>query len=286
MRSRRTIAMLSAATALLMSAAPAPAAPTASAPAPLAPSASARPGSNILIAGDSTASNYKAGNYPQTGWGMMLGCGLAPGIRVINHAMGGRSTRTFLTEGRWHKLMADLLPGDTVLIQFGHNDAYRAKPERFAAATTDYRNNLLRFILDVKSAGGVPVLVTPVARRSFGADGRAKADFAEYSAVVRELAGLTHTPLVDLEALSRAWVDKAGQEGSRAYYLHYKAGEALPGFPKGIADDTHFSELGARGVANLVAGALKGLNLPISGQVLDARPALERTTALGKTSCQ
>jgi lysophospholipase L1-like esterase len=253
--------------------------------APL-PALATRPGDTILIASDSTAAHYKADTYPQAGWGMMLGCGLAPEVQVANHAMGGRSTRTFLSEGRWERLRGEILPGDTVLIQFGHNDAYRPKPERWAPAATDYRDNLLRFIRDVRSAGGTPVLVTPVARRSFGADGRAKADFPEYSAVMRDLAAATHTPLIDLESLSRAWVDRAGQEGSKALYLHYTPQDHAPGFPNGITDNTHFSELGARGVANLVAGGLKALNLPISAKVLADRPALTRTTPLGKTSCQ
>jgi lysophospholipase L1-like esterase len=178
------------------------------------------------------------------------------------------------------------MPGDTVLIQFGHNDAYRAKPQRWAPAQTDYRNNLLRFIWDVRGAGGTPVLVTPVTRRSFGADGKAKADFAEYSAVMRELAASAHVPIIDLEALSRAWVDRAGPDKAKAYFLHYKAEDKMPGFPKGIDDDTHFSELGARNVADLVAGGLKALNLPISAKVLASRPALNRTTPLGRTECQ
>ncbi len=253
--------------------------------APL-PAHATHPGDTILIAGDSTASTYKGDRYPQTGWGQMLQCGLAPDVRVINHAMGGRSTRTFLSEGRWEDLLADLLPGDTVLIQFGHNDASRNKLQRWAPARTDYRDNLLRFIWDVRTAGGIPVLLTPVARRSFGADGKAQADFATYSAVVRDLAASTHAPLIDLEALSRAWVDRAGPEASKAYYLHYKPQDNAPAFPQGIDDDTHFSELGARQVANLIAGALKALNLPISAKVLGPRPALNRATPLGRTACQ
>lgn len=184
------------------------------------------------------------------------------------------------------QLLSEVTPGDTVLIQFGHNDANRARPERWAPAPTDYRNNLLRFIWDVRTAGGTPVLLTPVTRRSFGPDGKAKADFADYSAIVRDLAAATHTPLIDLEALSRAWVDRAGRQASSAYYLHYRPEDGAIGFPKGIDDDTHFSELGARHVADLVAGGLKSLNLPISAKVLSQRPALTRTTPLGKTSCQ
>ncbi len=251
-----------------------------------APALAARPGDTILLAGDSTLSDYKADRYPQTGWGTMLRCAIGPDMRVLNHAMGGRSTRTFLSEGRWDRLRADIQPGDTVLIQFGHNDAYRLKPERWAPAQTDYRDNLLRFIWDVRTAGGVPVLVTPVARRNFGPDGHAKADYPLWSGVMRELAAATHTPLIDLEAKSRALLDSAGPARSKAYYLHYTPDDNALGFPKGIDDDTHFSELGARQMAYLVAEGLKALNLPVSARIAPNRPSLTRTTPLGRTDCQ
>ncbi len=239
----------------------------------------------IFIAGDSTAQTYKADRYPQTGWGQMLACGLAPGVTVENRAMGGRSTKSFIAEGRWDRLMADLQLGDTVLIQFGHNDASANKPERYAPFATVYRDNLLRFVWQVRGKGGVPVLVTPVTRRSFGADGKAKADFAEYSAVVREVAQSTGTKLIDLEATSRAWVDAKGVEPSRAYFLHYPKGK-YAGFSDGVADDTHFSELGARGVANLIAAGLVATGVPAAAKVLPQRPDLTRATPLGTTACR
>lgn len=251
-----------------------------------APAFATHPGDTILIASDSTAADYKAERYPQVGWGQMLHCGLSRDVRVANHAMGGRSTRSFLSEGRWERLLADMLPGDTVLIQFGHNDQARGKPERWAPAQTDYRANLLRFIWDVRSAGGVPVLVTPVARRNFGADGKAVADYPAYSGVMRALAKDLHVPLIDLETLSRAWLDRAGPEAAKAYYLHYRAEDGIAAFPKGITDNTHFSELGGRQVANLVAGGLKTLNLSISAKVMADRPALTRATPLGRSECQ
>ncbi|MEC3912733.1 rhamnogalacturonan acetylesterase [Sphingobium sp. CR2-8] len=245
-----------------------------------------RPGDTILIASDSTAATYKADRYPQVGWGQMLSCGLAPDVRVSNHAMGGRSTRTFLAEGRWARLMAEVMPGDTVLIQFGHNDQARNKLERWAPAATDYRDNLMRFIWDVRTAGGVPVLVTPVARRNFGVHGKAVADYPAYSGVMRTLATDLHVPLIDLEARSRVWLDRAGPEAAKAYYLHYRVEDHVAAFPKGVTDDTHFSEIGGRQVADLVADGLKALNLPVSAKVLSQRPALTRTTPLGRTDCQ
>jgi lysophospholipase L1-like esterase len=279
MRARRT-AVIAAAAALLVGAAPAPQMPGAPAPTPVLPSFG-----KILIASDSTASVYGEDRYPQTGWGQMLPCGLDAGIEVVDLAMAGRSTRTFIGEGRWDGLMARVQPGDVVLIQFGHNDAYKAKPERYADPATAYRDNLLRFIWQVRGARAIPVLVTPVGQHMFGPDGKAKANFADWSAVMRDLSATTQTPLIDLEVLSRAWLDQTGEAASRPYYLHLPAG-AFPGFAKGIDDDTHFSELGARRMADLVAGALRGLNLPLSGHVLAERPELLRTTPLGHRGCQ
>jgi lysophospholipase L1-like esterase len=238
----------------------------------------------ILIASDSTAANYSADRYPQTGWGMMLKCGLAPDVEVINRAVGGRSTRTFLSEGKWDALLAEARPGDVVLIQFGHNDASYSRPERYAPATTLYRDNLLRMIWEARGHGLVPVLVTPPARRSF--DGpRAKADFADYSRVMRDLVVSTNTPLIDLEARSLDLVSRAGEVGSTRYYLHYTAADRFAAFPQGIADDTHFSELGARAMANLVAEELKGLKVPVAEKVLAERPDLTRTKPLGSAAC-
>lgn len=238
----------------------------------------------ILIASDSTAANYGADRYPQTGWGMMLKCGLQPDVEVINRAVGGRSTRTFISEGKWDALLAEARPGDLVLIQFGHNDATASRPERYAPAATLYRDNLLRMIWEARGRGLIPVLVTPPARRSF--DGaRARADFAAYAQVERELVASTNTPLIDLEARSLDLVGRAGEAGSKRYYLHYAAADKIAAFPDGIADDTHFSELGARAMANLVAQELKGLKVPVAEKVLAERPDLTREKPLGSFAC-
>ncbi len=239
----------------------------------------------IFIAGDSTAQTYKQDRYPQAGWGQMLACGLTGDVKVENRAMGGRSTKSFIAEGRWDKIMADMKPGDVVLIQFGHNDASQNKPERYAPAATLYRDNLLRMVWETRGRGATPILLTPVTRRSYGADGRTKADFATYSAVVRDIAATTGTQLIDLEASSRAWVDAKGVEPSKALFLHLPAGR-YPGFKDGVTDDTHFSELGARGVADLIAADLARTGLPVAAKVAKDRPDLTRTTPLGNTACR
>ena len=238
----------------------------------------------IFIASDSTAQSYGEHFYPQTGWGQMLGCALKRGLGVENRAIGGRSSRTFIEEGRWSRLTADLRKGDVVLIQFAHNDANKTIPSRYAAAETTFRANLLRFIADVRVAGATPVLVTPIAQRMFQADGLTKAGFSAYSAVVRELGRTERVKVIDLEALSRRWIDKAGAERARSFYMNLAPGQ-YAAFAKGLKDDTHLSELGARGAANLVAGAYRDLRLPHWRLVQSAHPDLARATPLGHRGC-
>jgi len=231
--------------------------------------ATAAPGlMRVFIASDSTAQDYGQERYPQQGWGMMLRCAFDDGVAVDNHAMAARSSRSFIAEGRLDDIARDIRAGDTLLIQFGHNDANREKPERYAPVA-DYRAYLRRYIDVARRAGAKPVLLTPVTRRNF-VGGHVAPSFPEYSQAVREVAAETGAPLIDLDALSGQMVERAGAEGSRAYFL---------------PDDTHFSELGARRMADLVAAALAGLSLPVSAHVLHERPALTRASSAGDASC-
>lgn len=238
----------------------------------------------IHIAGDSTAQSYDAKRYPQTGWGHMLQCALKPGVSVRNHAMAGRSTKTFIEEGRLDRIAQEIKRDDTFLIQFGHNDANTQRPGRYAAPNGAYRANLLKMIDVARAVGAQPVLMTPVIRRNF-VDGRVRADFRPWSDEVRRLAAETKIPLIDLESYSAAWVQRAGEERSKLYYLHHRPEDGVAAFPKGVTDDTHFSELGARGIANIVAERLRRLNLPVSRLLLKKRPALTRSQPLGSTDC-
>jgi lysophospholipase L1-like esterase len=235
----------------------------------------------VLIASDSTAAQYAPDRWPQMGWGMLLECSLDASVTVDNRARGGRSTRTFIAEGLFDALAEQASPGDTVLIQFGHNDATVTKPERYASPA-DYGVNLRHFITVVRQKEAQPVLLTPVALRKFE-NGRIVESHGEYTQVARAVAAETRTPLIDLDADSMAYFQSIGEEGSRKYYLHYAAGDNIPRFPTGIADDTHFNELGARAVAALVARRLKELHIPLSKHVHPVK--LDALQVLGNPSC-
>lgn len=217
----------------------------------------------IHIAGDSTAAAKDRGApNPEYGWGEMLGRYFREAVTVVNHAQNGRSTRSFIAEGRWQALVDALQPGDWVLIQFGHNDEKAQDPERFAAPWGDYTDNLGRFVRDVRARGGFPVLLTPVARRKWDDAGILVETHGDYPAAVRALARAEGVPLIDLLALTRALEEAHGVEGSKRLHLWIPAG-AYARRPDGWADDTHYSAYGAERVAALVVQEILRQQLPL-----------------------
>lgn len=217
----------------------------------LAIRAQPKPIVTIFLAGDSTMAAKLPEKRPETGWGEMLGQHFKNGkVRIENRAMNGRSTKTFISEGRWQAIIDDLKKGDYVFIQFGHNDESKEKGERYTPPE-DYRNNLIRFTRDVRSKGGYPVLLTPVMRRRFDKDGKFYDTHGEYPDLVRAVAKGQHIPLIDMHGKSETLIVKYGAEDSRKLFLQLKSGEN-PNYPNGIEDNTHFSPLGAEEMAKLV----------------------------------
>ncbi|HEV8693205.1 MAG TPA: rhamnogalacturonan acetylesterase [Lysobacter sp.] len=215
----------------------------------------------IHIAGDSTAAEKLPEKRPETGWGEHLAAQFRAGtVSIDNRAKNGRSTRTFITEGRWQALLDATQPGDMVLIQFGHNDASQEKADRYTPPA-DYARNLARFVADVRERKAVPVLLTPVARRRFDDSGRLQASHGEYPDLVRELAAREGVALVDMERRSSALLQEAGAESSKRLFLWVEPG-ANPNYPAGVQDNTHFSPVGAERIAREFAQALCGLALP------------------------
>ena len=222
----------------------------------------------IHLAGDSTMADKLPEKRPETGWGEHLAARFRPGtVRVFNHAKNGRSTRTFIEEGRWQALLDGLHAGDWVLIQFGHNDQSVEKPDRYTPLP-DYERNLARFVADVRARGATPVLLTPVSRRRFDEAGRVQDSHGEYPGRVRALAAREGVALIDLERRSQALLQEAGVDGSRRLFLQLAPGEHAH-YPKGVADNTHYSPAGARRIAIEFANALRGSGLSLAALLRD-----------------
>ena len=210
----------------------------------------------IFMAGDSTMAIKQPDKRPETGWGEMLGKYFKDGtVTIDNRAMNGRSTKTFISEGRWQSIVDALQKGDYVFIQFGHNDESKEKGERYTPPA-DYRNNLIRFITDVKAKGGNPVLLTPVMRRKFDSTGNFVDTHGEYPDIVRTVAKEQKVPLIDMHRDSEFVIKSYGVEGSRKLFLQLKSGEN-PNYPNGIEDNTHFNPLGADEIAKLAVKGIK-----------------------------
>ncbi|RNI28275.1 rhamnogalacturonan acetylesterase [Rufibacter immobilis] len=220
----------------------------------------------VYLVGDSTLSVKETRAYPETGWGMPFVYFFDSTVTVDNRAMNGRSTRTFLEENRWQPVSAALKAGDYVFIQFGHNDEVSTKKSYTTEA--DYRANLERFVSEARKKKAQPVLITPAARRKFDAAGKVEETHAVYSGIVRSVAQQQHqVPLIDLDRKSQALLQQYGPETSKKLFVHLQPGEH-PNYPQGKADDTHFNELGAREMAQLVLAEVKALKLGLADRIV------------------
>lgn len=223
---------------------------------------SAEENPTIFLCGDSTMADKLPSDSPETGWGTPFKKYFTDGIEIQNHAVNGRSTKSFRTEGRWAKVISQVKKGDWVFIQFGHNDQKVADTIRSAPAQTDYRRNLSRFIEEVQAKGGNTLLITPVNRRKFDENGKFIDQHKDYPTVLKEVAKQYNVPMLDLHSKSFSIIEKHGVEGSKKLFMHYGGG-IFKKFPDGIKDDTHFSPYGAEIMASAVAEGIVELGLPI-----------------------
>jgi len=195
----------------------------------------------VVLIGDSTVCDYPPA-HANRGWGQFIGEHFQPGaVTILNLAAAGRSTKTFIQEGRWQKALD--AKSAYILIQFGHNDSHSPEKPEATNAATDYRDYLRRYIDEARKAGAIPILITPMVRRTFGPDGKLTDALAPYAEAMKAVAGEKHAAVIDLHAYSAALVEKLGPAASAA--MANKPG-----------DVTHFNEKGARAMADLIIQGL------------------------------
>ncbi len=216
----------------------------------------------IFLVGDSTMANQPTDENPQRGWGQLFPNYFTSDVEIQNHAVNGRSTKSFINEHRWDTVMSRVKTGDYVLIQFGHNDQKEEDSNRSAPAHTLYKENLTRFVNDIKSKGANPILITSVMRRKFDAEGKFVDQLGDYPAVATEVSVAMNVPLIDLHKMSETLILKEGVEGSKRFYLnippnHFKKYKGKE------QDDTHFTEYGAASMASLVCQSIKDQHLAL-----------------------
>ncbi len=214
----------------------------------------------IFYAGDSTCARYSILKFPKTGIGQELELYVKPEIIIDNHAVSGRSSKSFIDEGRLQVIEEQIAKGDFLLIQFGHNDEKEWDEKRYTSPYGTYKEYLKKYIQVARNAGAVPVLITPVSRRCFLDAWKLVGEtmLGNYAAAMREVAEEEQVALVDLYSKSRAKIEEAGAVETTKWFMHLAKGE-YPSHPEGLVDDTHLKPEGARVFAGLVAEGLKEL---------------------------
>ena len=234
----------------------------------------------IFIIGDSTAANKDTtGGKQERGWGMVLQCYFDSNyIRVDNHAVNGRSSKSFIDEGRWDKVLEKMKQGDYVIIQFGHNDE-KPKADRHTDPGSTFDYNLAKFVRETREHGGIPILMNCVVRRNFFVEAPENEDDEQlrtttfengvkmiegdtlidthglYAQAPRDVAQRMNCHFVDANKITHDLEQGMGREESKKLHMWFLPGQE-PSVPKGRQDNTHYNVFGAHRVASLLADAL------------------------------
>ena len=229
----------------------------------------------IFMIGDSTMANKDiSGGKMERGWGMMLKNFFTEDVIVDNHALNGRSSKSFISEGHWQKVVEKIKPGDYVFIQFGHNDE-KDDPKRHTDPGTTFDENLRKFVKETRMRGGIPVLFNSVVRRIFTNSKTAVADddtrsnssadlvegdtlvdtHGDYLLSPRNVACELDVPFVDANKITHDLEQGLGPDKSKKLHMWYLPNE-VPSLPKGRQDNTHYNVYGAYVVAGLLADAV------------------------------
>ena len=233
----------------------------------------------IFVIGDSTAANKDiSGGKQERGWAMALQAYFDDNILVDNHAVNGRSSKSFIDEGRWDKVLQKMKPGDYVIIQFGHNDE-KPKADRHTDPGSTFDYNLAKFVRETREHGGIPVLMNCVVRRNFFVNAPENDDDEKlrtqtfkdgvkmiegdslidthglYRQAPRDVAKRMNCHFVDANQITHDLEQGLGTEASKRLHMWYLPGTE-PSEPKGKQDNTHYNIYGAHQVARLLADAL------------------------------
>jgi len=203
---------------------------------------------NIFLASDSTVQTYGAAQAPQQGWGQRIAEFFSDDVTIVNKAIGGRSSKSFIDEGRLDEIVGLLQTGDYLFAQWGINDRYRSDPARFTDPSTTFKQYLMMYIDAAHSKNAIPVLVTPTPRLDFS-NGAFQNGFPEYCVAIKELGAETDTRVIDLQTKGLAYYTSIGLEEVEATIS---------------LDVLHFKVEGAFQMARLVAEGVKESDLPIA----------------------
>lgn len=235
----------------------------------------------VFMIGDSTMANKPLDKENQErGWGQMLPIYLEGAIKVDNHAVNGRSSKSFIDEGRWEKVREQIRPGDYVIIQFGHNDEKAKSPDRYTVPGSTFDANLKKFVNETREKGGTPILMNSIVRRNFPANGIAAAQtddrqktwkkglenypaegdtlvdtHGDYRIAPKNVAEEMGVVFIDMNTLTHELVQGLGKDSSKDLFMWMPVGK-YEFAPNGRIDNTHLNVYGGIVVSRLAVNAL------------------------------
>lgn len=212
----------------------------------------------IYLAGDSTVANCPEHEAPMAGWGQFLHTFFNGNLLIQNHAMGGRSSNSFIEEGRLQVILDRIQPNDYLFVQFGHNDQKSYGTEPYST----YQKCLTEYVDGARAKGAIPIFLTSVHRRRFDAEGKLENSLGDYPIAMIQLSETLDVPLIDLWAKTKVLYEELGVEQSKKLFTILEPNVHL-NYPDGIKDNTHFSEAGAVEIGKLVVEGIEELQLPL-----------------------
>ncbi len=218
----------------------------------------------VFLAGNSTVVNQE--DEPWASWGQMIPRFFDAGVAIANHAESGLALSSFLSSKRLEKILSVTKPGDYLFIEFGHNDQ-KEKGEN-AGAYKGYSERLRYFVREFRAKGGIPVILTSTARRSFDEQGHLVHTLGDFPDAARKVAAELQVPLIDLNKKTSLFYMALGVEESKRAFVHYPA-HTFPNQENALADNTHFNPYGAYEIAKMVLTGIKENQLAIAGHIID-----------------
>lgn len=211
----------------------------------------------IFLLGDSTVSDQPG--EPYASWGQMLPRFLKPGVAVANHAQSGETYRDSLSRRRLDKVLSAMRPGDTVLMQFGHNDQKQQKDGKSGPFTT-YKDEIKQHVDSIRARGGVPVVISSMERRAFDANGKVVPSLIDYATAARQSAQELGVAFIDLNAMSKPLYEALGTEASKAAFAEPQPGRT---------DNTHHNNYGAYELAQAVLTGMRQAGVPAASFIAE-----------------
>ena len=221
----------------------------------------------LFLAGNSTVVDQD--DDPWTSWGQIIPRFLKPGIAVSNQAESGLSLGSFLSSNRLKKVMNMMKPGDYLFIEFGHNDQKEKGPDD--GAFKSYSERMRLFVNEFRKKGGIPVIVSPANRRSFGEDGKITNSLGDYPEAARLVAKELNVPFIDLNAMTKILYEALGVENSMKAFVIYPA-KTFPGQDAALNDNTHFNSYGAYELAKCIIEGIRSNNLGLTKFLEEGMP--------------